>query len=188
MLSLRSTVIALVASAVLVLILAGVASGVFTTHSPPPPVGQSVSVHQDGAAPAPTVPVPPDIAAPAAPLPAAPLPAAPLPAAPLPAAPLPAAPAPAAPAPLPAAPAPAPAAAPSEPLTHYRQAPAQRQPTAVAQPPVSVAPAQDQRPASPRPPSALPAHEAKSRTVNTEPCACDGRMRRVSTHWDPPQG
>jgi hypothetical protein len=26
----------------------------------------------------------------------------------------------------------------------------------------------------------------KSRTVNTEPCACDGKMRRVPTHWDPP--
>jgi hypothetical protein len=172
MLSLRSTVIALVASALLVLVLAGVASGVFTTHSPPPPVGQSVSVPPDGAAPAPTVPVPPDIAVP------------------LPAAPLPAAPAPAAPAPLPAASAPAPAAVPSEPLTHYRQTqvPVQRQSAPVAQPPGPVAPAQDQRPASPRPPSALPAHEAKSRTVNTEPCACDGRMRKVPTHWDPPQG
>jgi 16S rRNA C967 or C1407 C5-methylase (RsmB/RsmF family) len=23
--------------------------------------------------------------------------------------------------------------------------------------------------------------------VNTGPCSCDGTMRRVPTHWDPPQ-
>src|SRR5262249_6787318 len=26
-----------------------------------------------------------------------------------------------------------------------------------------------------------------SRTVNTAPCSCDGHMRRVPTHWDPPR-
>lgn len=153
MLSLRSTVIALVASAALVLVLAAVSSGVFTTHSPPPPVGQSVSVHQDGAVSAHAAPKPPAIAAPA---PAAPAPAAP-----------------------------APAAVPSEPPTHYRPV---QQPAPAVHSSVSVAPAQNQRPVSPPPPSTLPAHEAKSRTVNTEPCACDGRMRKVPTHWDPPQG
>ena len=175
MFSLRSAVIALVASAALVLVLAGVSAGVFSTQPSPPPVGQSVSVHQDGAVPARTAPVPPNIAAPP---PAAP---APQPAAPVPA---PAAPAPAAPARHDLA-VPAPAPMPSQPVTHYRQV---QQPAPAVTPPVSVAPAQAARPASPPPSAALPAREAKSRTVNTEPCACDGRMRQVSTHWDPPQG
>lgn len=181
MLSLRNLVIALVASAALVLVLAGVSSGVFTTQSSPSPIGQSVSVHQGVAAPAKGSP--PAIAVPAPAAPAAPVPAAPVPAAPEPAAPEPAA--------LvhhePAAP-----AAPSEPVTHYRQAqvhvPVQQQSAPAAHPPASVEPAQNHRPASPPPSSASPAREAKSRTVNTEPCACDGTMRKVSTHWDPPQG
>jgi hypothetical protein len=164
MLSLRSAVIALVASTALVLVLAGVLSGVFTTE-PPPPVGQPVSVHQDGVARAPASPVPPDIAAPA---PAAAAP----------------------PAPVPATPAPARAAMPSEPTTrhHQVQLAVQQQAAPTTHPPMSVAPAENHRPVSPPPPSALPAHEAKSRTVNTQPCACDGTMRKVSTHWDPPQG
>src|SRR5438309_2601207 len=151
MFSLRSAVIALVASAALVLVLAGVSAGVFSTQPSPPPVGQSVSVHQDGAVPARTAPVPPNIAAPP---PAAPVPA-------------PAAPAPAAPARHDLA-VPAPAPMPSQPVTHYRQV---QQPAPAATPPVSVAPAQAPRPASPPPSAALPAREAKSRTVNTEPCA-----------------
>ncbi|MGH3609813.1 MAG: hypothetical protein ACRDRD_17245, partial [Pseudonocardiaceae bacterium] len=72
MLSLRNAVIALVASGGLVLVLAGVSAGVFTTQPARSPVGQSASVQQDAAAPARTAPVPPDIAAPA---PAAPAPA-----------------------------------------------------------------------------------------------------------------
>lgn len=168
MLSLRSTVIALVASAGLVLVLAGVLSGVFTTEPSPPPVGQSVSVHQDGAAPAPASPVPPDIAAPA---PAVAAPAAPAPVAS-----------------VPATPAPASATVPSEPVTHDHQVQVQQQAAPTAHPAVSDAPAENHRPVSPPPPSALPAHEAKSRTVNTEPCACDGTMRKVPTHWDPPEG
>ena len=107
MLSLRSAVVALVASAALVLVLAGVSAGVFTAPSATPPIGQSASVHQGVAAPA--APAPPDTAVPE---PAVPAPAATVPAAPAHAAPAPAAPGPAAD---------APAVAPAEPVTHYRQ-------------------------------------------------------------------
>jgi hypothetical protein len=166
MLSLRNAVIALVASAALVLVLVGVSAGVFTSQPSPPSVGQSASVNQGVTAPNRAVPMPPDVAAP---VPAAPAPA----------------PAPAAPVQHAAAPAPVP----SEPVTHYRpaQVPVQQQPAPAAQPVTSVAPAQDHRPVSPPPSSALPARDSQSRTVNTEPCACDGRMRQVSTHWDPPK-
>lgn len=180
MFSLRNAVIALAASAGLVVVLAGVSAGVFTAQPAQPPVGQSASVQQGAAAPALPVQVPPDIAAPA--------PAAPAPAAPAPATPAPAEPAPAAPVHHDVA-APAPAAVRAQPVIHYRQVqmPVQQQPAPAAIPAVSVAPVQDHRPASPPPSAVSPARDAKSRTVNTEPCACNGTMRKVSTHWDPPQ-
>jgi hypothetical protein len=178
MFSLRNAVIALVASAGLVVVLAGVSTGVFTAQPAQPPVGQSASVQQDAAAAARAARVPPGIAAPA---PAAPAPA--------PAAPAPAEPAPAAPVHHDVA-APAPAAVRAQPVIHYRQVqmPVQQQPAPAVNPAGSVAPVQDPRPASPPPSAALPARDAKSRTVNTEPCACNGTMRKVSTHWDPPRG
>ncbi|MGH3781693.1 MAG: hypothetical protein ACRDRO_14000 [Pseudonocardiaceae bacterium] len=165
MLSQRNAVIALVASAALVLVLAGMSTGMFTPQSPPSPVGQSVSVHQGVPV---TAPVTPAVPAPVAPAPAVPVPAAPA---------------------HHDLAAPAAAAVPSEPVVHYRQvqAPVQQQPAPAAHAPVSVEPAQNPRPASPPPSSALPARDTKSRSVNTEPCACDGTMRRVPTHWDPPQ-
>lgn len=181
MFSSRNAVIALVASAGLVVVLAGVSAGVFTAQPAQPPVGQSASVQQDAAAPARAAPVPPGIAAPA--------PAAPAPAEPAPAAPAPAEPAPAAPVHHDVA-APAPAAVRAQPVIHYRQVqmPVQQQPAPAVNPAGSVAPIQDPRPSSPPPSAALPARDAKSRTVNTEPCACNGTMRKVSTHWDPPRG
>lgn len=169
----RNAVIALLASGALVLVLAGVSAGVFTIHDPSPLVGQSVSVHQD-AGPGHAVPLPPDIAAPAAP--AVPAPAAPAPAAP-------------------AVPAPAvlvhhaiAAPTPSQPVTHFRQVQMPEQPHPAPAPnfPAPVAPAPDHRPVSAPPSSAYPGRDAKSRTVNTEPCACDGTMRKVPTHWEPP--
>ena len=119
MLSLRNAVIALVASAALVLVLVGVSAGVFTSQPSPPSVGQSASVNQGVTTPNRAVPMPPDVAAP---VPAAPAPA----------------PAPAAPVQHAAAPAPVP----SEPVTHYRpaQMPVQQQPAPAAQPVTSVAP------------------------------------------------
>ena len=175
MFSLRNAVIALAASAGLVVVLAGVSAGVFTAQPAQPPVGQSASVQQGAAAPALPAQLPPDIAAPA-------------PAAPAPAAPAPAEPAPAAPVHHDVA-APAIAAVRAQPVIHYRQVqmPVPQQPAPAANPAVSIAPVQDPRPASPPPSAALPARDAKSRTVNTEPCACNGTMRKVSTHWDPPQ-
>lgn len=170
MFSLRNAVIALAASAGLVVVLAGVSAGVFTAQPAQPPVGQSASVQQGAAAPALPVQVPPDIAAPA-------------PAAPAPATPAPAEPAPAAPVHHDVA-APAPAAVRAQPVIHYRQV---QQPAPAAIPAVSVVPVQDHRPASPPPSAAPPRRDAKSRTMNTEPCACNGTMRKVSTHWDPPQ-
>jgi hypothetical protein len=169
MFSLRNAVIALAASAGLVVVLAGVSAGVFTAQPAQPPVGQSASVQQGAAAPALPVQVPPDIVAPA---PAVPAPAEPAPAAPV----------------HHDVAAPAPAAVRAQPVIHYRQVqmPVQ-QPAPAAIPAVSVVPVQDPRPVSPPPSAAVHARDAKSRTVNTEPCACNGTMRKVSTHWDPPQ-
>ena len=158
-LSLRSAVIALVASVALVLVLAGVCAGVFTPPSPEPPIPQAASVD------------PPVVARQAAPV--DPPVAAPQP-----------------------DPGNSPVAAPHstpvhrEPVadpTSYGRVPVHRHPAPAADPPASVAPVPAHRPVSPPPFSALPAQNSKSRTVNTEPCACDGTMRKVPTHWDPPQ-
>lgn len=166
----RNAVIALLASAALVLVLAGVSAGVFTVQDLSPLVGQSVSVHQNVAGPAHAAPPAPDIAAPA---PAAPAPAAPAPAAPV----------------HHDIAASAPAPVPAQPVTHYRQVqvPVQPQPAPAANRPAPVTPAQNHRPVSAPPSSASPTRDTRSRTVNTEPCACDGTMRKVPTHWDPPQ-
>ncbi|MBV8995723.1 MAG: hypothetical protein JO287_18950 [Pseudonocardiales bacterium] len=48
-----------------------------------------------------------------------------------------------------------------------------------------AAPDPEQHSSPPAPPPSAP-HQ-KSRTVNTAPCACDGTMRRVPNHWEPPQ-
>jgi hypothetical protein len=165
-LGLRSAVIALVASAALVLVLAGVNAGVFTAPSPPVSDPSPAAAHPDAAA-SPPAAVLPDV--PASP-PAAVLPDVP--------------------ADVPA-PQPAPHSMPVqwEPVTHptsYRRVAVQRQPVPAAHQPVPVAPVQNRQPVSPPPVSALPVSRSKSRTVNTEPCSCDGSMRRVPTHWDPP--
>jgi hypothetical protein len=59
--------------------------------------------------------------------------------------------------------------------------PAARNPVPIA------APAPDQQPGAAAPAPVVSPAAQKSRTVNTEPCACNGTMRKVSTHWDPPQ-
>lgn len=77
-----------------------------------------------------------------------------------------------------------------EPVAHptgYHRVAVQRQPVPAAHQPVPVAPAQNPQPVSPPPSLALPVSHSRSRTVNTEPCFCDGTMRKVPTHWDPPQ-
>jgi hypothetical protein len=146
-LGLRSAVIALVASAALVLVLAGMCAGVFTTPSPEPPVLQAAPVDPPVVAPQPA-----PANSPVATLHSTPVHREPV----------------------------------ADP-TSYGRVPVHRQPVPAADPPASVAPVQDRRPVSPPPLSALPAHDSKSRTMNTEPCACDGAMRKVPTHWDPPQ-
>lgn len=186
MLSLRSTVVALVASGATVLVLTGITAGVFSAPPPDPLVPQANPVDQRAMAQQPNlVPQP----APAQPVPAQPVPAQPPASAPLPD-----------PAPQPVAvqhpdvdkqPIAA-AAAPvrRQPVIHPAvvQTPVQPQPIPAAHPPAPSAepvPAPEQHSPVPEPVAAAP-HQ-KSRTVNTEPCACDGKMRRVSTHWDPPQ-
>lgn len=171
---LRSAVIALLASAALVLALAGVSAGVFTIPDDPPPVSQAAPVDPALAAPRP-VQMAPDVAAPQ-PAPQAPDAAAPQP-----------------------APVVSDAAAPRSAPVHrepvaesasYRRVPVHREPVPAAPHPAPVEPAQNRQPVSPPPPSSSesPAPSSKSRTVNTEPCHCDGQMRKVSTHWDPPRG
>lgn len=174
MLSLRGTVIALVGSVAGVLLLAGVTAGVFARPAPDPPV--SMEQEPLGQETTPSAPV----------LPAQP-------------------PAPEAP-PMHVAPAappiedqrPAPTdrpvvAAPTKPAyqkpvtrpVSYRE-PLQRQPRPAPQQPPP--PVQRPEPVVRPPASQSPAPSTKSRTVNTEPCNCDGQMRRVPTHWEPPRG
>jgi hypothetical protein len=162
-LGLRSAVIALVASAALVLVLAGVNAGVFAAPSPAPSDPPPAAAHPDAAASPPAAVLPDVPASPPAPV-------------------------------LPVVPAPAPAPQPMPvqwgPVTHstgYRRVTVQRQPLPAAHQPVPVAPVQNRLPVSPPPASASPVSGSKSRTVNTEPCSCDGSMRRVPTHWDPPR-
>jgi hypothetical protein len=179
-LSLRSTVIALVVSASSVLVLAGLNAGVFAIPALDPPLAQqpiAVDERVPGRTPTVVAPVvPPQPTPVAAPVQKPP-------------------PAPAEP-PV-AATQPAPAEAPAvatQPMSKHQQpmaqtvnyrTPVRRQPTPADHPPAP--PARRPAPVSPPPASAAPATHAKSRTVNTEPCACDGKMRRVPTHWDPPQ-
>ena len=176
MLSLRNTVVALVASGATVLVLTGITAGVFSAPPADPLVPQANPVDQHATAQQPNL----------VPQPAPALPPAP--------------------APLPD-PAPqsvaiqqpevgtqpiAPAAAPvrRQPVTHPAvfRTPVQPQPIPAAHAPTpsaEPAPAPEQDSPESAPVAAVP-HQ-KSRTVNTEPCACDGTMRRVPTHWDPPQ-
>lgn len=168
-LSLRGAVIALVASASSVLVLAGIAAGVFATPSPDPsfPVDQPVTRQ---APPPPVIQAAP-IAPPVQALP--PGPAAPPVADPKPA--------PADPLVVVARPKPAYHKPVTQPVS-YRP-PVQRQP-----PPAAHQPAPRPQPGARPPASASPEPTTKSRTVNTEPCNCDGHMRKVPTHWDPPRG
>jgi hypothetical protein len=162
-LSLRNVVIALVASTALVLVLSGVSAGVFngafTTAPVPPRDLPPIAAHPDVAAPVPVSG--PDVQS--DPQPAAV---------------------------DPDIPAPRSRSVDRAPVAHptvYRRVTVQRQPVPVAaHQPVPVTPALNPLPVSPPPAPALPV-ASRSRTVNTEPCSCDGTMRRVPTHWDPPQ-
>lgn len=159
MLSLRNAVIALVASTALVLVLSGMSAGVFNG------VFTTASVPPGALSP---IAAHPDVAAPAPDLQPDLQPAAVNPDVP-------------APRSLPVD------RAPVAHPTVYRRVAVQRQPVPVAHQPVPVAPTLNPLPVSPPPAPALPAVHSRSRTVNTEPCDCDGAMRRVPTHWDPPQ-
>lgn len=151
--SLRSAVMALVASAALVLVLAGVTAAVYANPSPPPAVPQPTP----GALSAPGAPAWNDGQPPAdAPGPAAGQP-----------------------------PADAPPTGQRRVTMRQQPVPTPHHPVA-AYHPVSVAPVQNRRPVPPPPSSAFPAPDLKGRTVNTEPCSCDGKLRKVPTHWDPP--
>jgi hypothetical protein len=170
-LSLRNAAIALIASAVIVGVLAGLTAAEFTAPSQEPPIGQPLQVDQQITAQRHS-PLGPPVIAPQ---------------------PNPMDPPVTAPQPKPADP---PVAAPQSTPIHRdsvvnpiadRRAPVNAKPIPVASHPAPEPPAQHQ-PDSRPPSSALPAHNSKSRTMNTEPCACDGRMRQVHTHWDPPQG
>jgi hypothetical protein len=177
--SLRSAAIALVASAAILGVLIGVTTAEFTAPSQDPaidPADQQVTAQQHS-------PVGPPIMAPQ-PNPVSPPVTAPQPN----------------PGPPPAPPRPNPVDHPvvvarSTPVHRDlvvhpvadRQAPVNAQPVPVALPPAQDAPAKDHQTVSPPPSSASPAHDSKSRTMNAEPCACDGKMRQVRTHWDPPQ-
>ncbi len=187
-LSLRSTVVALVASGAAVVVLAAATAGTFRTPPVDPLVPQANPVNQHATAQQPNL-IPAPRPAPAQQPAAAAQPAV---------------------APPPAAPRPAVTA---QPVSHatpaVRQQPATR-PAVVLRPPVPAqsnqaqsspaqsSPAHDpapvKRPGSDRqefsPPPQAPiaaSRPQRSQTVNTEPCACDGKMRRVPTHWDPPQ-
>lgn len=178
-LSLRNTVVALVASSATVLVLTGVAAGVFSTPPTDALVPQANPVDQHAATQQPNL-VPQPVPAPQ--------------------------PAPAQqPDPAPQAVAiqqqpdvvkqPIASTAPirRQPVTHPAVVwtPVQPQPIPAA-PAHAPAPSTDPAPDHPHdfsPPTPVSsAPHQKSRTVNTEPCACDGTMRRVATHWDPPQG
>jgi hypothetical protein len=50
-----------------------------------------------------------------------------------------------------------------------------------------IEPAPDRQQTAPPPDAVVSPPAQKSRTVNTEPCACNGTMRKVPTHWDPPR-
>lgn len=168
----RSAVIALVASASSVLVLAGITAGVFAT----PSLDQTIPVDER------VTGRPSTLAFPDQPVPLAPAGQAPPPA---PAAPLVEGPPPA-PVDPPAVAAPRkpahrePAVRPVSyrPPVQLQPAPAPRQP---------APPLQRPEPVAHPPASTSPAASKASRTVNTEPCSCDGRMRRVPTHWDPPR-
>ena len=176
-LSLRNTVVALVASGATVLVLTGITAGVFSAPPADPLVPQANPVDQHAMAQQPNLvpqPAPAQLPAPA-------------------------------PSPDPAPQsvaiqqsdvdkqpiAAAPAAARRQPATHPAvvRTPVQPQLIPAAPAPVpSAEPVPDPKQDSPAPAPVAAAPQQKSRTVNTEPCACDGKMRRVPTHWEPPQG
>lgn len=176
MFSVRSAVIALVASALSVLVLAVITAGVFATPALDPsiPLDQRVTgPARTPAGPAAPAQQPASVAPPVQALPPAPA-------------------APPVEAPKDAPVDPPVVAARPKPAQHklvtrsvsYRP-PVQRQPPSAAhQPPP---PAQRPQPEARPPASASPAPTTKSRTVHTKPCNCDGQTRRVPTHWDPPR-
>ncbi len=191
MLSVRGSVIALVASAAVVGVLVGVTAAQFSARSQDPPLGQALPVDQQVSAqrhnPAAPPLIAPPIVAPQPNLVDPPVVAPPVAAAPDAA----------------AQPNPEPSLAPPQPVAvspatpaHQepvirpvtdRPAPVRAQPVAVTRPPAPEAPVRDHQSASPPPSSALSERSSRSHTVDTEPCACDGQMRQVHTHWDPPQ-
>jgi hypothetical protein len=61
------------------------------------------------------------------------------------------------------------------------------QPSPVTHPPVAIAPAPSHQPGFEPPESPSRSRGTTSRTVNTEPCSCNGHMRTVHTRWDPPE-
>jgi len=176
-LSLRNTVVALVASGATVLVLTGITAGAFSAPPADPLVPQANPVDQHAGTQQPNLvpqPVPAPQPAPAQQPDPAPQPVAihqpevvkqPIASAP---------------APVRQQPAIRPAVV---------RTPVQPQPIPVAHAPAPITePAPDpERDFSPPAPVASTSHQ-KSRTMNTEPCACDGTIRRVPTHWDPPQG
>jgi len=177
MISLRTTVVALVASGATVLVLTGITTGVFSTPPADPLVPQANPVDQHAVTQQPNL-VPQPAPAPAQP------------------------------------PAPAPLADPAPQSVAIRQPDVDKQPIAAAAAPVrrqpvthpavvrtvqpqpipaapapapSAEPVPDPKQDAPVPAPVAAAPHEKSRTVNTEPCACDGKMRRVPTRWSPPQ-
>jgi hypothetical protein len=173
-LSLRSTVVALVASGAAVLVLTGVTAGVFSTPAVDPLVPQANPVDQRATAQQPNLVPPPVPAQPPVPAPQA--------------------------GPAPQAVVARPPAVVQQPISSavpvVRQQPVARpavvltpvrpQPLPAPAPVAEPAPDHRQGPPAPPGPVSFSPHQ-KSRTVNTEPCACEGRMRRVPTHWDPPR-
>src|SRR5262249_60138880 len=92
-----------------------------------------------------------------------------------------------------------PTSADSEPLPRPsdRRVPVTRQPVSVTHrpeptapvpgAPVPSAPSASQPAISDPPASPVSSRGPTSRTVNTEPCSCDGRMRKIPTYWYPPE-
>jgi hypothetical protein len=172
-LSLRSVVIAFLASAAIVVVLAGVIAGVFTAPTDPQPIPQSApgELHAPGAPARADGPRPADIPGPADAPRSAEAPRAAH-----------------APGTVGAQPPAGASPAGPHPVTVHQEPvvkPVHAMPTVVAAPPMPMIPVENRRPASPPPSSASREPDSKSRTVNTEPCSCDGQLRKVSTHWEP---
>jgi hypothetical protein len=176
--SLRNTVIALVTSAGIVLALAAANAGVLTTWSTTPASSQPIPADHPVTG-QPSVPVIPPLAA-APPAVADPPLAEPQTAQES---------TPGDPPATNAHPTPVKQQPPQQPTARpieYR-VPVGPQPSPVTHPPVAIAPAPSHQPGFEPPESPPPSRGTTSRTVNTEPCSCNGHMRTVHTRWDPPE-